>query len=263
MSSVTSFKPPSLKIANVQFDTDGDILLVLLSSEGIARFQVSSNALCLASPVFRVMVGTGGKFKESKDLQEKKSGEPPMEITLSDDNPSALAIILRIIHHQHGSVPKTLSELYLWQVAILVDKYDLLEAVTLWIDRWIQPYLDSTGLPLTSSSYFTGDKGVFLAYAFGKEIIFKSISKEIILTWMSPSDLQSPTWMSPSDLQLRPKDNLTQIAFDFVPQSIVGIYILFDFINFSLRNLRGTLSESKSKYKTDVQADWQIYSFIR
>ena len=74
------------------------------------------------------MLSTKGEFKESKGLQEKKRGEPPMEITLSDDNPNASVVILRIIHHQHDSVPESLSEQNLWQIAILIDKNDLREA---------------------------------------------------------------------------------------------------------------------------------------
>ena len=208
--------PP--KVATVQFDVDGDILLLLSSSEGSARFQVSSSALCLASPVFRAMLGAKSKFKESKDLQEKKCGEPPLEITLGDDDPKALAIILRIIHHQPSYVPESLSEQNLWQIAILLDKYDLREATKFWIDLWVKPYLNPAGQPLALSSYFTGGRGIFLAYAFGNEILFKSISKDIILTWTSieGQHLESPSGNSTL---------LDAGSFWFVPQSIIGIYM--------------------------------------
>ena len=202
--------PP--KVATIRFDVDGDILLMLFSDEGRAQFQVSSSALCLASPVFRAMLGAKGKFKESKDLQEKKGCEPPLEITLSDDDPKALAIILRIIHHQHEHVPESLAEENLWQIAILVDKYDLREATMIWINLWVKPYLNSDIAP---SSYFTGDRGIFLAYVFSNEDLFQSISKDIILTWVCTPDIP----------QLHPGDSTTADSFQFVPQLIVGKYI--------------------------------------
>lgn len=207
--------PP--KVAIVQFDVDGDIVLLLCSDEGNIRFQASSSALCLASPVFSAMLGAKGKFKESKSLQEKKSSEPPVEITLNDDDPKALAVILKIIHHQHDSVPGSLAEDCLWKVTILVDKYDLREATMPWTYIWAQRYLNPDGSPLASCTYFTGDRGIFLAYALWDGIIFKSISKNIILTWMS----------TPDQHLLRHSDPMraSRVPFEFVPQSIVGMYI--------------------------------------
>ena len=222
------------KVVNFQFDADGDILLLLLcsSDDGLARFQVSSSALCLASPVFRAMVGAKGKFKESKRLQERKSGEQPMEITLKDDNPKALAVILSIIHHQHDSVPESLPEENLWQIAILIDKYDLREVTKLWTNVWVQPYVGFAGLPLASSFYFNGDRGVFLAYAFCREMIFRSISKNIILTWRCDPDQHL---LYPSGFLAT-----SRVRFEFVPQPIVGIYI---FLWFSLILAYKTLEE--------------------
>ena len=255
IGSIASLRPP--KVANVQFDADGDILLLLPSFNRVARFQVSSSALCLASPVFRTMLSTGrgGRFKESKDLQEKKSGEPTVEITLKDDNPDALAVILRIIHHQHDFVPESLSERNLWQIAILVDKYDLREVTKLWIELWVRPYLKPNGSPLPSSSYFKGYKGIFLAYAFGNGILFKRISKGIILNWES----------TPDQHIMRPRYYVESLlgtdSFEFVPQSIVGMYS-FNFIDFNLQNLRGTLSKSKGTCRRDVQVHWPIYQSV-
>ena len=249
-------------MANVQFDADGDILLLLGDIlRGSARFQVSSHALCLTSPVFRAMLGANGKFKESKDLQGKKSGEPPVEITLHDDDPEALAVILRIVHHQHDCVPESLSEANLWQIAILVDKYDLREATKLWINLWIKPYLDQAGLPLASSSYFTGDKGIFLAYAFGNEVLFKSISKNIILTWKStPSEhLERPSPLlcpEPHMGQFEPllrRIEKPSVPFKFVPQSIVGIYISsFHFIGFYLQKALDELYQTRKAYVEEI-----------
>lgn len=177
------------------------------------RFLVSSSALCLASSVFRTMLSANGGFME---FQEKKSDDTPVEITLNDDNPDALTVVLRIIHHQHDSVKESLPEEDLWEIAILVDKYDLREATKPWINLWAQPYLYSDGLPLPSSVYFNGDRGLFLAYAFWNERIFKSVSKNIILTWRCTSEIP----------QLHPADSTTANSFQFVPQPIVGMNVI-------------------------------------
>lgn len=229
------------RATNIQFDADGDTLLLL--EEGTVQFQVSSSVLCLASPVFHAMLGANGKFKESKSLRERKDGEPPTEITLRDDNADALAVIFRILHHQHDSVPKSLSEENLWQIAILVDKYDLREATKLWVDLWIPHHFSDVGLPLALNSYFRDDRGVFLAYAFCNEIMFESISKNIILTWCATTD----------EYRLHPSFFSFTPSFEFVPQSIAGIYILLLFHRFGLMKLRGTLSQSEEMCRRDMQ----------
>ncbi|KAF8425721.1 hypothetical protein BGX38DRAFT_1279198 [Terfezia claveryi] len=78
------------KAVTVQFDPEGDVISVLPCSEGTTRFQINSSILCLQSPVFR----------------EKLS----LEISLTDDDPKALAIIQRILHLQHDWLPVSLDE---------------------------------------------------------------------------------------------------------------------------------------------------------
>lgn len=171
------------KVANVQFDADGDVVLLLKNNKGTARFQVNSSILCMSSPVFRAMLGAKSHFKEAKELANCDRGMAPVEVNIEDDDPDVFAVILRILHHQNDSVPKVVKEDKLYQIAILCDKYDLRQALSCWLDKWIPASHDLRSVILPGSVAFQIDKRLFMAYVFRKEEVFKVISKDLILTY--------------------------------------------------------------------------------
>ena len=63
------------------------------------RFPVSSNHLRLASPVFKALLQTG--FIEGDQLRANGS----LELTLPDDDPDAMLVLLNIIHGYFRNVP--------------------------------------------------------------------------------------------------------------------------------------------------------------
>jgi len=164
------------KVAPIQFDPDGDVIFVLPCSEGNARFQINSSVVCLQSPVFKAMLGKNSQFKEARDLASRDAVGPPLEISLADDDPKALAVILRVVNLQHEWVPVSLGEDRLYQVAILCDKYDMSRALGIYLDRWFKPYLGEQGEVLKSA-----DKWLFMAYAFALPTLFTSYSKKVTL----------------------------------------------------------------------------------
>jgi len=164
-------------MSNIQFDSDGDVVLVVSSgaTKRTVRFQVNSHSLCLASSVFRAMLGANAHFKEGNALRGRSATSPPIEITLGDDEPKALALILRVVHYQYDWVPRTLNDDQLYQVAIVCDKYDMRQVLGLWLDQWI-PVDTQVG------GKISGDEWLFIAYAFGRQALFTQLSKELILT---------------------------------------------------------------------------------
>ena len=89
----------------MKFDELGDVMLVIASPDETARFQVSSSVLCIASPVFRAMLGLNPSFKEAADLAaNNRNHTNPLTIPLEDDA-NALAVILRILHLQFNLLP--------------------------------------------------------------------------------------------------------------------------------------------------------------
>ena len=161
-----------VKIATVQFDPQGDVIFALPCTEGIVRFQINSSIVCLQSPVFRAMMGKNSHFKEARDLATRDTTSPPLEISLADDDPKALAIILRILHLQHNFVPINLDEDRLYQVAILCDKYDLGQALRIHSEQWLRPHLCK--IPEQA------DKWLYMAQAFALPEFFKICSKMVI-----------------------------------------------------------------------------------
>ena len=129
-----------------QFGPEGDLVLVLQDPTGrdevTHRFQVSSKHLKLASSVFKAMLSRS--FRECIILQDTST----VEIELHDDDAEALAILLSIIHHQARGVTVSPGLLLLVKIAILVDKYDLLEAIGVYGSGPCGRVLASLGAPM-------------------------------------------------------------------------------------------------------------------
>ncbi|KAF8441189.1 hypothetical protein BGX38DRAFT_819457 [Terfezia claveryi] len=178
---------PTAKVCEIKFDELGDIMLVIASQPGTARFQVNSSVLCLASPVFRVMLGPGSSFKEAADLAaNNRNRTNPLTIPLEDDA-NALAVILRILHLQFNWLPpikSAIDEEQLYNMAIICDKYEMQQALGYWFQRWklsiIQANKDSR-ISSTMKPNIRGLRWLFMAYAFADHDLFKFISKDIIL----------------------------------------------------------------------------------
>ncbi|KAI1941983.1 hypothetical protein LOZ66_001464 [Ophidiomyces ophidiicola] len=107
--------------------------------------HVSSRHMTLASSVFRAMLQQ--QFAESNTL----SLTGRVDIALPDDDPDALLILLNIIHGRVRKVPLRVDLSTLTQLAILVDKYDVHEAVELFSTFWFD------NLKSTIPSHFTND----------------------------------------------------------------------------------------------------------
>ena len=170
-------------MANVQFDSDGDVVLLLKNDKGTARFQVNSSILCMSSSVFRAMLGARSHFKEAKELASRDHSMAPLEVSIEGDDPDVFAVILRVLHHQHDSVPKEIKVDKLFQVAILCDKYDLRQSLSFWLERWIPTPHELRSVILPGNVASQDDKRLFMAYVFRKEEAFTAISKDLILMY--------------------------------------------------------------------------------
>jgi len=187
------------KVGKITFDPHGDVILVIPSGNdpsAVARFQVNSGTLCLASPVFRAMLGPHSRFKEGTNLklatipsgqESSGSGSTPMELPLTDDDPEAFAVILRILHLDFDNIPTAMDlsadeEKYkLYEAAIICDKYDMRHVLLFWLKMWTAPYLNKLNFKDITMTTTTGSRWLFIAYAFGWESVFNSVSKELIL----------------------------------------------------------------------------------
>lgn len=199
---VTDSLTPSLpsKVGKITFDPNGDVILVIPSGSdpsAVARFQANSVVLCLASPVFRAMLGPNSRFREGTNLklaavagglQSSGSNSTPMELSLTDDDPDAFAVILRILHLDFDNIPTAMSAFgadeeqhKLHEMAIICDKYDMRHVLLFWLKLWTAPYLKTLNFNNIAMSSKTGTRWLFIAYAFGYERLFHSVSRELIL----------------------------------------------------------------------------------
>ena len=131
---------------------------------------VSSRHLMLSSPVFKAML-QHSNFAEGKELQDSKK----VTIPLPEDDPDAFAIILDIVHGRNRKVPKEVNLDLMGKLAVLVDKYQMLEVVEMFSDIWID------GLRVNLPKNFTADAVPWLgiAWVFKKEVEFRHLTSII------------------------------------------------------------------------------------
>jgi hypothetical protein len=129
---------------------------------------VSSKHLMLASPVFKAML-QHNNFKEGDTL--RSSGKAKVE--LPDDDPAALRILLDIIHGRVRQVPRQVNLKIMTELSVIVDKYQMLEVVELYVELWMSTLKSSV------PTFFTADLLAWLniSWVFGLADIFKQISR--------------------------------------------------------------------------------------
>ncbi|KAL8837874.1 MAG: hypothetical protein Q9170_002349 [Blastenia crenularia] len=163
------------KAAEISFAKSDDSILgdhkIALTSDRkdlcqAVRIRVSSKHLTLASSVFRTMFKA--KYKEGLNLYSQGHAE----LLLPDDNPAAFLVIMHLIHGQISKVPRQINLWMLIELAILVDKYELLESVELLLDRWLQN-LKST-IPQTLNNNLL--PWICISWVFKKSEIFKKVT---------------------------------------------------------------------------------------
>lgn len=112
---------------------DGDATLVVRHVVGAAakRFSVSAIILKLASQYFDRLFY--GHMAEAQALADAK----PVIVNLDGDDPSAVEVILRVLHHQRQDSSVNLDLELLANIALHADKYDVSAVLEPWIAQWL------------------------------------------------------------------------------------------------------------------------------
>lgn len=97
----------------------------------------------------------------------------PTEIPLHQDDPEALLILLHTAHSQFGKVPRKVDLKTLTQIAILVDKYELLELTELLVDNWLLGVNDTIPSELNDDL----QPWICIAAVFERESILQRVSE--------------------------------------------------------------------------------------
>ncbi|OLN83067.1 hypothetical protein CCHL11_09651 [Colletotrichum chlorophyti] len=104
---------------------DGDVVLVVGLGEETTELRADSIILKRASRVFGAMLGP--RFAEGQRLQER--GSEPVKINLPDEDPEIMELVLNILHHQNSRVCQMAAADSILEVAVVADKYDLVDAL--------------------------------------------------------------------------------------------------------------------------------------
>lgn len=115
----------------IYLDSSGDLkLLVKDTGQQWKTLVVSSNAMCLASPVWRAMLDPKGHFREATE----------QEVRFPEDDLDALLIVLRIAHLKFRQLPESVTFKGLVDLAVLCDKYDTVAVVRKWLPQRLAPW---------------------------------------------------------------------------------------------------------------------------
>ncbi|CAG8954740.1 hypothetical protein HYFRA_00004665 [Hymenoscyphus fraxineus] len=178
----------------------GDVQ-ILVKGEGdtVIRGLVYSQVLCLASEIWGKFIyppfphinsptkksSTGVSTTSTKDdgriySARKKNDiqrEIIAEIDFTDDDPEALLILLKIAHHRIKTIPKELSRETLFNIAGLVEQYQVLDLVKPYISTWLTEIWDNIPKWINQGL----EKTLFIAYVFGQQQEFINISSTIVM----------------------------------------------------------------------------------
>lgn len=131
------------------------------------RIRVSSKHLTLASRVFKSMLQPG--FLEGDQLRSQNLAK----LLLPGDNPAAMLVLSNLIHGKNRQVPLKVKFSMMTELAILVDKYELLEITEIFLDSWFR------NLETNKSLGFSKDllPWMCISWVFNKEDIFEHVTK--------------------------------------------------------------------------------------
>ncbi|KAF8248366.1 hypothetical protein K440DRAFT_626203 [Wilcoxina mikolae CBS 423.85] len=154
----------------------GNMQIVLKTAEVYATYLVSSHQLCSASPVFRAMLGPKSSFAEAVELRRHEAStsldatEDLYEVVVEDHDPTALSVVLYIIHGRPQFLPDEISFENLMEVAIVVDYYDCAEIMRPWSEMWMAQWRDYA----ETLGY---ENWLFIAWVFGVQEVFGALTK--------------------------------------------------------------------------------------
>jgi hypothetical protein len=144
-----------------------------------------------------------GGFKEGATLQTTGIAEIP----LPDDHPAAFLILLNVVHGHTRRVPRQVDLRMLTRIAILVDKYQLHEALEMFTDIWCENMKGSIPQSFTDDSM----AAICIYWVFGKSPQFKQATQIVQMESKGrvneeglpiPSSIIGKNWKSATAFQM-------------------------------------------------------------
>ncbi|KAI5797057.1 hypothetical protein FPQ18DRAFT_376703 [Pyronema domesticum] len=140
---------------------------------GAVQYQVASQILWVASPVFRRMFGPESIYKEASDLRRSQVFGNPTVVVLDDDS-WALEVVLYALHHQNDLLPHRVEVEEMVMIAAICEKYELAQALRPVADRLFRGLRRETGKQ-------GNENLLFVCQVFGYEEEFEEVSREMVM----------------------------------------------------------------------------------
>ncbi|KAL1837774.1 hypothetical protein VTJ49DRAFT_3410 [Mycothermus thermophilus] len=136
------------------------------SQKGL-RLKVSSKHLTLASRVFKIKL-------QFANLGAARQSDGRVHLQLAPVfDPTAVSIVMNALHVRGSKVPKTLDLETLTNVAVFVDRFQLVDAIDIYAERWI------SRLEASVPTAYTPDliRWIYISHVFRHADIFKAVTK--------------------------------------------------------------------------------------
>jgi hypothetical protein len=189
---------PSTSKDDFTFDYGDVSIKVNIRGQEVITGKVSSSAMSLASPVWKKFIfppfrqlrsdrkATGeattngdattegqGSSRAAKKQKRPDHSMPVETLDFTSDDSDALLVLLRIAHMKFKKIPTSLSYDRLVNLAILCDEYDCADLVRPWFKTWFRN-------EISESCRDGREKWLFIAWVFGRERAFDSLSKKLL-----------------------------------------------------------------------------------
>lgn len=135
--------------------------------------------MCLASDVFTVLFSP--RFREGQELLEGAARGTPSRIDIHDDDPDAMTLLCRLLHHKYELDSEPLPDItQLEELAILTDKYNCAELLIIRhaTNDWLMRLVRRNNLRASANL-------LALSYYFKSHAAFRFITKRLFRDWRS------------------------------------------------------------------------------
>ncbi|KAK7177376.1 hypothetical protein PSPO01_16576 [Paraphaeosphaeria sporulosa] len=134
--------------------------------------RVSSRSMIGASKPFSTMFSPD--WKEGRNLLSR---DEPVDVHLPEDDPEALRLICAVIHHRNEAVPRNLSPIEVFRVAVAADKYDCVGVLKFASETWLWlREMNAQDMAFLTTA----------AYILGNAEAFKELTKALVLSYDGP-----------------------------------------------------------------------------
>jgi hypothetical protein len=150
------------------------------------RFSVSATVLKLASRYFDRLFY--GHMAEAQAFANAKT----VTVNLDGDDPSAVEVILRVLHHQKQDSSVNLDLVLLAKIALHADKYDVSAVLEPWITQWLDTLQPTGKDPIDIGFFLLATYGVRARskFSMASSLALRELAEGFEGSWSSHELLQ-------------------------------------------------------------------------